>query len=70
MFKTTPHPTGTGVKKTTKTFGYDACFSQFAKQEDVFKATVSPMVEEVLNGFSCTCFAYGQTGACLFVERG
>jgi kinesin family protein 11 len=53
---------GPGLKKITKNFHYDRVFGRFATQEDVFKHTVAPMVDEVLAGFSCTAFAYGQTG--------
>ncbi len=53
---------GQGIKKVTKSFAYDMVFGRFATQEDVFKHTVAPMVDEVLQGFSCTAFAYGQTG--------
>lgn len=35
---------------------------RFATQEDVFKSCVATVCEEVLEGFSCTVFAYGQTG--------
>lgn len=31
-------------------------------QIDVYNAVVSPLLEEVLAGYNCTVFAYGQTG--------
>lgn len=31
-------------------------------QLQVYQEVVSPLIEEVLNGYNCTVFAYGQTG--------
>lgn len=31
-------------------------------QEQVFETAVAPVVDEMLSGYSCTVFAYGQTG--------
>lgn len=45
-----------------KTFTYDHVFSQTASQEDVYCRVVEPIVDEVLQGYNCTVFAYGQTG--------
>jgi kinesin family protein 11 len=33
-----------------------------SKQERVYKQAIVPIVQEVLDGFNCTIFAYGQTG--------
>ncbi|KAK2712029.1 hypothetical protein QYM36_010905, partial [Artemia franciscana] len=46
----------------SKTFTFDKVFGQESKQVDVYKSVVSPMIEEVLAGYNCTVFAYGQTG--------
>ncbi|KAK7018005.1 Kinesin-related protein 11 [Halocaridina rubra] len=48
--------------KFTKTFTFDKVFGPDSKQIDVYKAVAKNSVEEVLNGFNCTIFAYGQTG--------
>lgn len=53
---------GQGMKKMSRTFTLDRVFGRFAAQEDVYKQTVAPMVDEMLAGFSCTTFCYGQTG--------
>ncbi|GAB5030231.1 kinesin-like protein kif11 [Nannochloropsis oceanica] len=53
---------GQGMKKVSRTFTLDRVFGRFATQEDVYKQTVAPMVDEMLAGFSCTTFCYGQTG--------
>eukprot|EP01083_Nonionella_stella_P273918 929559_1 len=45
-----------------KKFTFDRVYGQSATQEEVFTQTVVPMVDEVLQGFNCTIFAYGQTG--------
>lgn len=29
---------------------------------DVYRAVVHPLIDEVLSGYNCTVFAYGQTG--------
>ncbi|CAM9258449.1 unnamed protein product, partial [Phaeothamnion confervicola] len=49
-------------KKMDKTYPYDRVFGPYVSQEEVFASTVAPIVEETLNGFNCTVFAYGQTG--------
>ncbi|PKI62165.1 hypothetical protein CRG98_017538 [Punica granatum] len=36
-------------------------FGPTAQQKELFQ-TISPIIEEVLEGYSCTIFAYGQTG--------
>lgn len=37
-------------------------FGPKSTQETVFKNAVVPIIDEVLEGFNCTIFAYGQTG--------
>lgn len=46
----------------SKSFQYDAVYGQFATQEEVFRGSVAPIIKEVLAGYNCTAFAYGQTG--------
>ncbi|XP_076299090.1 kinesin-like protein Klp61F [Lasioglossum baleicum] len=48
--------------KTTKKFIFDHVFGPSSKQIDVYNAVVSPLLEQVLAGYNCTVFAYGQTG--------
>lgn len=45
-----------------KTYTYDHVFGQDATQADVYEGIVEPIVDEVLQGYNCTVFAYGQTG--------
>ena len=49
-------------KKTNKTYNFDRVFGMYSTQEEVFDGIVRPIVEELLAGFNCTIFAYGQTG--------
>ncbi|XP_068619569.1 kinesin-like protein Klp61F isoform X1 [Battus philenor] len=46
----------------TKRFTFDRAFGPYAKQVEVYQEVVSPLIEEVLAGYNCTVFAYGQTG--------
>ncbi|XP_015428672.1 PREDICTED: bipolar kinesin KRP-130-like [Dufourea novaeangliae] len=48
--------------KFTKKFKFDNVFGPSSKQIDVYNAVVSPLLEQVLAGYNCTVFAYGQTG--------
>ncbi|KAF3329937.1 kinesin-related protein-like protein [Carex littledalei] len=49
-------------KHVDRTFTFDKVFGPKSKQEDVFEHAVVPLVNEVLEGYNCTIFAYGQTG--------
>ena len=48
--------------KVAKKFKFDSVFGPSSKQIDVYNAVVSPLLEQVLDGYNCTVFAYGQTG--------
>lgn len=48
--------------KTSKKFTFDRAFGPESKQAEVYQAVVAPLIEEVLSGYNCTVFAYGQTG--------
>ncbi|XP_066910744.1 kinesin-like protein KIF11 [Clytia hemisphaerica] len=49
-------------KGNNKTFSFDKVFGPKSKQIDVYKSMVCPVIDEVLQGYNCTIFAYGQTG--------
>ena len=53
---------GPAGKKTVKNFTFDKVFGMYSRQEEVFDSMVRPIVDEALEGFNCTIFAYGQTG--------
>ncbi|KAM0940383.1 putative plus-end-directed kinesin ATPase [Dioscorea sansibarensis] len=44
------------------TIAYYMVFGPSARQRDVYEQAIVPIVNEVLEGFNCTIFAYGQTG--------
>ena len=37
-------------------------YGQYSTQKEVFDESIVPIINEVLTGFNCTVFAYGQTG--------
>ncbi|KAJ2892828.1 Kinesin- motor protein [Coemansia aciculifera] len=41
---------------------YDGVFGPQATQEQVYDKVAQPILDEVIQGYSCTIFAYGQTG--------
>ncbi|KAJ3610125.1 hypothetical protein NHX12_022219 [Muraenolepis orangiensis] len=54
--------TGGPNDKATKKYTFDMVFGQSAKQIDVYRGVVCPILDEVIMGYNCTVFAYGQTG--------
>ncbi|XP_048407472.1 kinesin-like protein KIF11 [Stegostoma tigrinum] len=53
---------GPGGEKAPKKYTFDMVFGPSAKQIDVYKSVVYPILDEVIMGYNCTIFAYGQTG--------
>ncbi|KAM4591688.1 kinesin-like protein KIF11 isoform 2-T2 [Odontesthes bonariensis] len=49
-------------KAARKTYTFDMVFGAAAKQIDVYRSVVFPILDEVIMGYNCTVFAYGQTG--------
>ncbi|KAJ0084104.1 hypothetical protein Patl1_30819 [Pistacia atlantica] len=49
-------------KQIDRTFLFDKVFGPTSQQKDLYDVAVSPIVYEVLEGYNCTIFAYGQTG--------
>lgn len=45
------------------TFTFDRVFDMSCKQADIFDFSIRPTVDDILNGYNGTVFAYGQTGA-------
>ncbi|KAL9940182.1 hypothetical protein V8E36_000887 [Tilletia maclaganii] len=45
-----------------KTYNFDHVFGPEADQGMVYSDVVAPILKEVLEGYNCTIFAYGQTG--------
>ena len=46
----------------TRTYPFDLVFGPEADQAIIYHDVVAPMLDEVLRGYNCTLFAYGQTG--------
>ncbi|KAK6142214.1 hypothetical protein DH2020_000011 [Rehmannia glutinosa] len=49
-------------KQIDRTFLFDKVFGPSSQQKDLYDQAVWPIVFEVLEGYNCTIFAYGQTG--------
>ncbi|CAH9063690.1 unnamed protein product [Cuscuta europaea] len=49
-------------KHIDRVFMFDKVFGPSSKQKDLYDQAIIPIVNEVLEGFNCTIFAYGQTG--------
>ncbi len=47
------------MENTSKTYTFDKVFGPESGQNTVFQEVVVPMLEEVLLGYNCTIFAYG-----------
>ncbi|XP_046919243.1 kinesin-like protein at 61F [Dermatophagoides farinae] len=45
-----------------KLYSFDGVFDSKAEQYKVYRSVVEPLVEQVIEGYNCTVFAYGQTG--------
>ncbi|KAF9271447.1 kinesin motor protein cin8, partial [Mortierella alpina] len=54
-------PSTLGDRAPSKTYSFDRVF-MYSDQECIYNEVVTPILEEVLMGYNCTIFAYGQTG--------
>ena len=45
-----------------KKFQFDKVFGVKSNQLEVYCSVVEPLLSQVMKGFNCTVFAYGQTG--------
>ena len=57
------NPSPDGGVETSKTFTFDAVFSEKSTQRHIYDVCAAPVVQSVLEGYNGTVFAYGQTGA-------
>jgi len=53
---------GSGHRQARSSYSFDNVFSAFATQKEVFDSTLRPILNDVMQGFESTIFAYGQTG--------
>ncbi|VVB04678.1 unnamed protein product [Arabis nemorensis] len=49
-------------KHIDRHFAFDKVFGPASQQKDLYDQAICPIVFEVLEGYNCTIFAYGQTG--------
>lgn len=49
-------------KQADKTFTFDKVFGPKSQQRAIYDHAVAPIVNDVLEGYNCTVFAFGQTG--------
>ncbi|KAJ4138280.1 Kinesin heavy chain [Fusarium equiseti] len=50
-------------KEAQGSFTFDRVFDMGCKQQDIFDYSIRSTVDDILNGYNGTVFAYGQTGA-------
>ncbi|XP_037086558.1 kinesin-like protein KIF3A [Pollicipes pollicipes] len=55
-------PAAAAASEPAKTFTFDVAFGPDSKQFDIYNQVARPIVENVLEGYNGTIFAYGQTG--------
>ncbi|KNE65567.1 hypothetical protein AMAG_19180 [Allomyces macrogynus ATCC 38327] len=59
-------PTGVTTQSamaTLRTYTFDRVFTPTVDQDTVFRSVMLPILDQVLAGFPCTVFAYGQTSS-------
>ncbi|KAL9237653.1 hypothetical protein vseg_012174 [Gypsophila vaccaria] len=49
-------------KQLDRVFTFDKVFGPKAHQRSIYEQAIAPIVRDVLDGYDCTVFAYGQTG--------
>ncbi|CAK9040157.1 Kinesin-like protein KIF19 [Durusdinium trenchii] len=50
-------------KSKEKRFAFDQAFDPETSNQQIFQATTQPLIGSILQGFNCSVFAYGSTGA-------
>ena len=51
---------GSGTRQIRTTYSFDDVLTSFSTQKEVFEQTLEPVIQDVLSGYECTMFAYGQ----------
>lgn len=44
-------------------YRFDGIYDSHSRNEEIFEISVKPLVNSILNGYNCSVFAYGATGA-------
>ena len=57
-----PAPASHDASARQKTYHFDQVFGPEADQGMIYQDVVGPILNEVMSGYNCTIFAYGQTG--------
>ncbi|KAI7979323.1 Kinesin-like protein KIN-5D, partial [Camellia lanceoleosa] len=57
-------------KHLDKSFVFDKVFSPKSQQKDLYEQAIAPIVNEALEGYNCTIFAYGETGRKTYTMEG
>ncbi|CAL4913850.1 unnamed protein product [Urochloa decumbens] len=50
------------LTQAEKTFTFDKVFGPKSQQRSIYDHAIAPIVHDVLDGYNCTVFAFGQTG--------
>lgn len=50
------------TEEAPKQWTFDLCFDWTNKQSEIYVKSAAPIIENVLEGYNGTVFAYGQTG--------
>ncbi|XP_066257434.1 kinesin-like protein KIF11 isoform X1 [Euwallacea similis] len=50
------------IRSKDKTYSFDRVFKPDCAQIDIYSHVIGPMIQDVIMGYDCTVFAYGQTG--------
>lgn len=56
------------VDDASHVFSFDRVFGPESDQLSVFEYTAIPLINDVLFGYNATIFAYGQTGAHIYLQ--
>ena len=51
------------IRAKEKILTYDYAFNSLVTQEQIFNCTIKNLINDILNGYNATVFAYGATGA-------
>lgn len=51
------------VTSKALTFSYDEVFNAVTSQSEVFETVGRPLIDDIIKGYNCTIFAYGQTSS-------
>jgi kinesin family protein 5 len=62
MFEQQPEVVEVEMEDTSSKHNFDRCFGMDSTQKQVYEDSVFPLIDDVLNGYNATVFAYGQTG--------